>query len=379
MNCTLPEVSAVFTARSAGYLASAPITAVIVSDSNRSLVLLVHMIVMAVTVALIPLSSWISYSQTVFYSAAAVNGISSGGLESIVHIWLLQVWGKGSTPFMQSLQFAFAFGCAAAPIIAAPFLTDPHLILYPYTITAVTVLIAALMLTVTFFETRKEPVAEEMTLQSKTHDSDDQGAGETNGQTGIRQQVILLASLFLICYSGTSIIYNQFLPTYLQTAQSLTPEKSSYIHSTLNYVSMMSRAVSIFASIRLPPQFLLFFNLIMFDSGSLFSLLFSGKSESLIWAGNVMIGLGMGGCTGPLYSFLYRHVQIGNLTGSLFVFCNGFTSVIVPLLIASLMSAYPDFLMWLNVVTMTTALAIFVAIYWLSAQHRRRSQIACVK
>jgi fucose permease len=388
MNNSLTQVSGVFTARSLGYLASGPVTGFIVSPSNRKKILLMHTLIMAATVALIPLADKLPMSHFVFYSSAVINGMSSGGLESILNVWLLELWGEKNSPYMQGLSFAFSAGCALSPMIAVMFVSDVNLVRYPYLIIAGTLSTAFVLLAIATHDKVKEDedqneASEKIKLESDSSDvisSDNHleaiSEGKDSSWSPMQRQLILLSSLFLISYSGTIIIYNQFLPTYLQSSHSMSAEKSSYITSALNQVSMAARAASIVIAFKLPPQFLLFFNLITFNIGTIFLLLFSGSGETMIWVGNMLIGCGMSGCTGPLYSFLNQHIAINNVTGSLFVFCNGLTSCIVPLVLGSLMTSYPLSLIWMNLMSMTTALVIFAVIYCKSLTRKVKEQVA---
>lgn len=373
MNMTLPEVSAVFTARSSGYLMSAPISAWLVTPSNRNTVLLVHVVLMAVTIFVLPAASQLVWPRAFFYTAAALNGVAAGGMESLVNVWMLHVWGTKSTPYMQALHFAFAIGCAMAPVLASLFLTQPILLLYAYGFVAIAVTISAFLMVTVFVRGEAVEIERGKGKEKPGCDMHDSGKGiqSSTKVKGSRDSVILLSSLFLVTYSGTAIIYNQFLPTHLQTAYALPPETASYIHSTLNYVSSGARLLSIFVAIRCPPQYLLFFNLSMFDAGSILLLLFAGQRDAIVWTGNIIIGLGMGGCTGPLFSFLNQKRLVTNVTGSVFVFSNGLTSVFVPLVVGNIMSTQPAFLVTFNVVCITIAICIFSAIYLLSVRQSK--------
>lgn len=49
--------------------------------------------------------------------------IHSHELQNGGNVWLLNIWGKESAPFIQALHFAFGFGGFTGPLIAAPFLS----------------------------------------------------------------------------------------------------------------------------------------------------------------------------------------------------------------------------------------------------------------
>jgi len=190
-------------------------------------------------------------------------------------------------------------------------------------------------------------------------------------RTQSMNRVIFYSCLFMIFYSGTVIIYNQFMPSFLQVRLKVSSLTASLIHSSLNYSSTFSRGLGIFIAFKVAPQYMVLGNLILFNCGSLFLLVMSSlewtlacpdRIQAVSYLGNMMIGLGMGSVSAPLYSFLKKHVEVTNVTGSVFVFCNGFTSVFVPLLVASVMTSTSSFLLYFNVFNMSLAIIIFIFI-----------------
>lgn len=184
-----------------------------------------------------------------------------------------------------------------------------------------------------------------------------------------QEKVVLLSCLFMLFYSGTSIIYNQFMPSFLQTSLHVSSLQASYIHSALNYASTFSRGIGILVALKLPPQAMIIINLCLFNVGSLFLLAFSllpctmtriTRVEIVSYIGNIIIGLGMGSVSAPLLSFLKKHGEVSNVTGSVFVFCNGFTSVFVPLIVASVMTKSSSFLLVFNLINISFSLIIFI-------------------
>jgi hypothetical protein len=187
----------------------------------------------------------------------------------------------------------------------------------------------------------------------------------------LRDKIILLSCLFMLFYSGTSIIYNQFMPSFLQTSLLISSLQASYIHSVLNYASTFSRAIGILIALRMSPAAMVIMNLSLFNIGSLFLLAFTflpctmigtERGEIVSYVGNIIIGLGMGSVSAPLYSYLKKHCDVTNVTGSIFVFCNGFTSVFVPLIVASVMTKSSSFLLVFNLINISLSLVIFYCI-----------------
>ena len=265
---------------------------------------------------------------------------------------------------MQTLHLCFTFGSAFAAVICVPFLAELHLLIWPFLIISGIQVLAFLCLIPIGRQERIERQKDDPKVSEKGTEAD-----ELEKRLLVRRKhIMILSSLFLITYSGTRIIYMQFLPTFLQTSFSMSPESASILLSAVGYTSLFAKVMSILIGIRASPQMLIHVNLSIFISGLLFFMLLSGQGMALIWSANLLVGLGMSGGTGLLYAFLKRHVNITNVTGSLFVFCNGLTSTVTPLLVAELMTLYPMFLLHFTAVSTLVSIIIFASIHTIACK-----------
>ncbi len=74
---------------------------------------------MGITLILMPHCS----SLTQLFTMAAINGFSIGSFDTAINVWILEMWGEASGPYMQALHFTYGIGSFVAPLICEPFLS----------------------------------------------------------------------------------------------------------------------------------------------------------------------------------------------------------------------------------------------------------------
>ncbi|XP_050410171.1 sodium-dependent glucose transporter 1B isoform X2 [Patella vulgata] len=118
-NTDVEKASTFFTAGSVGYLCGSLISGVLYDRFNKTLLLGLCVILMAVTVGLLPLCS--PYGLMLFISWA--NAFFMGGMDTGGNAHLVSLWGNDEgRPYMQAVHFSFAFGGVISPLVTAPFL-----------------------------------------------------------------------------------------------------------------------------------------------------------------------------------------------------------------------------------------------------------------
>ncbi|KAK6192412.1 hypothetical protein SNE40_003881 [Patella caerulea] len=118
-NTNVEKASTFFTAGSVGYLCGSLISGVLYDRFNKTLLLALCVILMAVTVGVLPLCS--PYGLMLFISWA--NAICMGGMDTGGNAHLVSLWGNDEgRPYMQAVHFSFAFGGVISPLVTAPFL-----------------------------------------------------------------------------------------------------------------------------------------------------------------------------------------------------------------------------------------------------------------
>ncbi|XP_055957635.1 sodium-dependent glucose transporter 1A-like [Patella vulgata] len=118
-NTNVEKASTFFTAASVGYLSGSLISGILYDRFNKTLLLGLCVILMAITVAVLPLCSPYGLMLVIFWS----NSFFMGGLDAGGNAHLVSIWGEDEgRPYMQAAHFAFAFGGVISPLVTAPFL-----------------------------------------------------------------------------------------------------------------------------------------------------------------------------------------------------------------------------------------------------------------
>ncbi|KAK6192310.1 hypothetical protein SNE40_003799 [Patella caerulea] len=118
-NTNVEKASTFFTAGSVGYLSGSFISGILYDRFNKTLLLGLYVILMAVTVGVLPLCS--PYGLMLFISWA--NAFFMGGMDTGGNAHLVSLWGEDEgRPYMQAIHFSFAFGGVISPLVTAPFL-----------------------------------------------------------------------------------------------------------------------------------------------------------------------------------------------------------------------------------------------------------------
>ena len=82
------------------------------------------MAVMGLTLILMPHCT----SLFQLFTLGAINGFSIGSFDTAINVWILEIWGQDSGPYMQALHFTYGLGSFVAPLVCEPFLSKKKLI-----------------------------------------------------------------------------------------------------------------------------------------------------------------------------------------------------------------------------------------------------------
>lgn len=123
VKATTAQIMIVFASRSVGYLLGAIMGGFLFDCFNKQLLLFCTLLVAGVASMAIPWSLTLVVMATMF----AFQGITMGTLETGGNVFCLQLWGKKSGPYVQTLHFAFGIGAFIAPLLAKPFLATSAL------------------------------------------------------------------------------------------------------------------------------------------------------------------------------------------------------------------------------------------------------------
>ncbi|KAL8609318.1 hypothetical protein ACOMHN_048874 [Nucella lapillus] len=108
-----------FTASSVGYLVGSLVAGMVYEKLNKSLLMLLCLLCMAVATIAVPWCSLYSLMVAIHF----VFSFFGGGLETVGNAEMLRLWGKKGEVAMQFVHFAYALGGVFAPLVTEPFLT----------------------------------------------------------------------------------------------------------------------------------------------------------------------------------------------------------------------------------------------------------------
>jgi MFS family permease len=118
LQTNLQRMSLSISIRAMFFCAGAIIGGFVYKVLNRGALYPIFILTKGLCVALIPL--YATYPLFLFFSG--VIGLVSGAADTSVNVWILDIWGERSAPFVQALQFFWAVGFIVSPLISNPFL-----------------------------------------------------------------------------------------------------------------------------------------------------------------------------------------------------------------------------------------------------------------
>lgn len=344
---------------------------------SRQKCLIAMIALMAATLASFPFISALKLLNGI----AVVNGLTSGCSDTAINVIILNLWHEACAPYVQALYFFFAIGTGTGPLIAAPFLRSSsnsttgldgdaaNSLIAPYAISSAVIFVAALLLFLN-------------EVFAKRVDYSDQPQTENNADTltsglsvdvlknlftfASRTEVLLvvLCAAIMMFYSGTEIVYMEFVPLYSKIATqagseaTMNEQNISYLYSVMNYVFTAFRGVGVLVTLKFSPQFLAYLDLVIVMVSCVILIIFS-KAVTAIWVGNILISIGFASIYPTIYAFIEGRIQVTNLIGGLFVFCSGLTAIFYPVVIGSYIRHYPLVLIWLTLGSMVLTFVLF--------------------
>lgn len=177
--------------------------------------------------------------------------------------------------------------------------------------------------------------------------------------------LVSMGSLFLTFFVGMEQMHLQFLPTFaVNTELNLSPSTAAMMSSAAALAFTVGRCLSIPLAIKLRPQTILYSNHILMLTGTMILAVYANSSETMLWLGNVILGLGFSSVYASIYAFLENQFRVTNRVGSIFVFAGGLTAAVSPSLVGQYIEASPLILVWFNLVCCLLCLSIMFIIHF---------------
>ncbi|XP_018495674.1 sodium-dependent glucose transporter 1A [Galendromus occidentalis] len=335
----LGDISRVAVTRSAGILAG-----FVYQHVNAKIVIIFSLILGGLGTAIVPDAAphyWLAHV------GLFVTGFSVGALEVGCNVWLVQLWGDGVSPMLQSYHVSFGVGALLAPLLAAPFLGPQNIdtanvteleatfsatgmdvapqesshIAIPYAIFGGFYSFMGLVMLFFFMIDRT------VLRQHREHPSD--GAAERS-TLSFEWTVVALLVAFVVVTVTLEGIMSSMLPSFVINDPALRMSKSdaSYLLSLYWAFYTGSRMLSMLISTRLKPNTILVLtqSIVAMGVGLLFLMVFPDVAGRwTIWLATAIIGFGISPLYPTAFTWTVRYINLkyAHVSFALVASCTG--------------------------------------------------------
>jgi FHS family Na+ dependent glucose MFS transporter 1 len=332
-------------------------------------------------------------SAPILLAIFVINQIGMGALESGSNMFILHLWGKETTPFMQALHFMFGAGSLISPLIAVPFLvekdedvdlhpndagnhTTTGEVFHPEDINLVPpycIIAAALVANAVFGfvvwrlfpETPAHPSRE--VANESSRNSVEKGVVKTsechpltNHYQAWKIAVIILTLCFMHIYLGLEISFGSFMTTFA-VKSGLGLSKADGAHLTTMFWSTFTlfRIMTVFYLDIVGLELNIFASMLVILIANAFLIPFGSTSVPMLWAGCAIIGVGISSVWACVYGFLEEHFTLSPIVSALMIVAAVLGEFVFPVVISSFIDEYPMVLMWVTLFCSIGCSAVF--------------------
>ena len=322
---------------------------------------------MAVSLAIAScLTAYVPYttSAAVLLPVICVAQVPLGMFEAAANMFLLHLWGKSVTPFMQGLHFAYGIGAIVAPLIAERFLAredDEGVNLFvPYTIVAGYILLNALAFAVVWH------IAPDTTAHPSREDAaaaEEASQGTRKLSRGWKTVVVILCTIFAHLYMGMELSLGSYLPTFAVTSRlQLTKATGAHLVTLFWSAFTFTRILAIFLTERIGLEAIISGSLGLMLAASVMMTGFAEASSYVLWTGVAVFGVGISSIWASLFGFLEQQFAVSPRVSGLLVVAGILGEFVFPAIISSRIEANPFVLMIVVCVCCVTVCLIFAAV-----------------
>lgn len=412
------HIAFIYSSRSTGYLLGSLLGGIFFDlVKSKQILLIVCNFFMSLFAVAIP---W-SPNLGVLIVTMAGGGLAMGALDTGSNVWLLNIWGKESPPFLQALHFAFGFGGFIGPLIAAPFLSEhartasdnsSELILngnfssvfspimnfststlitddlskelmdsgnetkhlnetetgdidstslkYIYSIVGGFSFLVTFLFMLLYLLTTKE---ETSSGEKKDENLSTPGRGFT-------YIVSFLTGIVILVYAGIEIGYAQMLVTYVVKGNlKLSKSTGSFMTSVFWGTFTFSRALGILLSLYVNCLTLMVGDLVLTLISGGILLLLGTTSETFLWIGTALLGVALASFFPAAISWVERYIVITNKVASVFTVGAAIGEMVIPLLISQFIESFPEVLFY-AVESSGLLCTVTLLVLWLIAKRK---------
>lgn len=306
---SLSQISLLFIARSLGYLAGSVLGGYLIDRLPGHTLMAITLGALVIAISLTPLVALLWILIGLLFLTGISQGIIDVGGNTLI-VWL---HGKKVGPYMNALHMFYGIGTFLAPIILAQAVLITGEITWGYWLIAGFVLLSAL----------QSGILPNQAFRVEN--------GVSNGNS-ISSLIVILAALFLFCYSSFANIFGGWIFTYVTLLDLTSEANAAYLTSTFWGAFTVGRLISIPVAAHFNPTKILLADL----SGCLLStciMLLSPKSITAIWIGAAGLGLFAASLFPTTISLVERRIKISGKITSCFVVGSALGAMIPPWLV----------------------------------------------
>lgn len=362
---------------------------------------------MALTILYIAFSnSFITLMIDMFF-----NGIVSGIMLTGSNVHIMDLWGKGSSPFMQIGQFSFGLGALSGPLIAGPFLKDiPEEyfnnetfdsnsklkdikyekeyssldinLIAPYSIVSgVAIICSVLSFILGYLYPQLKPHPSRL-IQDSSNSSIDRKIDSPKSEEELKDEenfkkwrlvVLILTSLFMPLYYGVEVGYGSYVPAYATFSKLHMDQSSAALVSSIFWCTFtFFRLFAAFYIQYTGPELNIVLSLIVMLLANIVIIPFSENYPIAIWISSVLVGIGTSSIWGSIFGCLENYFPVtSQMTGGI-ISATALGDCVLPIILSNKIEKYPKIFMWIYLTSSVSMSIIFSIILFICRKKLKR-------
>ncbi|KAK1888856.1 Sodium-dependent glucose transporter 1 [Dissostichus eleginoides] len=398
VNKNISNLSYIFVGRSAGYIGGSLFGGLLFDCMSPHLLLGCSLLVTSVGMCAIPFCRQALLLTCLMSSI----GVTTGILDTVGNVLILNTWGEQAGPHLQALHFSFAAGAFVSPIIS-------KLLFGSNSNSSAGVLAADSSLPVPTEQVTRAPDAHTLiryvhssssTLKSMwayivigsfiflisflffilycRSSSSREKARKTLGEPLVAKHHMALIALlffFFFAYVGAEVAYGSFIFTFAKDYAHMHQSQAAGLNSLFWAAFAACRGLAIFFAACMYPGTMILLSLVGSTLSSLLLCLFS-REQVAVWACTGLYGASMATIFPSGISWLEQYTTVTGNTAAVFVVGAALGEMVLPAIVGFLLGQFPEqpLLMYLSLITATFTSILFPVMYKLASAPSSQSR-----
>ena len=293
------------------------------------------------------------------------NGMCFGIIETCCNLYMVQLWGKHCSTFLQALHFSFGLGAFSAPLLVRPFLLqnlddeagqDIELlwtpsdvrVQYAYYLIALVLGSSACFFFYVYMFHRQTPPMMDTTEASSEESSNTMEVVKSPLKTRLlRHTINFNAALFMLFYCGIEIALGSYLTPFAVKCGLHLEKKSAALMVSVYWITFtFSRLVTIFYIDYIGPKNNLIMALGLVLLSNVFLTPFGDNIEWCLWFGVALNGIGMSSIWAAMFAYLDGYIPLTNSQTSMMVCAACIGECVIPIAVSALIDIDVTVFLW---------------------------------